>query len=342
MKVIEIINDDLAWDRFVESSPRATAYHLFGWKAVFAESFGHRSYYLAAIDENGNWQGILPLTHMRSRLFGNFLVSLPFVNYGGVVCNSVLANEQLVKEAERIRHACGATHVELRQLDHLANDLPTKKHKVTMMLDLIASIEDTWKAFDPKLRNQIRKAQKQGLRFELGRLNLLDDFYGVFARNMRDLGTPVYAKKFFSNVLEEFPDSTAIGAVYYQEKCVASGFASWLGGHVDIPWASSLREYNAVCPNHMLYWELIRFAIDSGFTTFDFGRSTRDEGTYNFKKTWGARPVQLNWQYLMDKTAVMPELSPRNPRFQVAIRVWRTLPVPITNLLGPLIVRNIP
>jgi FemAB-related protein (PEP-CTERM system-associated) len=279
---------------------------------------------------------------MRSLIFGNFLVSLPFVNYGGLLCETEAAAALLISEAEKIRRACGATHVELRHVEPGPGNLPAKQHKVTMILKLASSAEDQWKAFDPKLRNQIRKAQKSELLFRRGRLDLIDAFYEVFARNMRDLGTPVYSIKFFRNVLEAFPDTTTIGAVLKEGKVIAAGIASWFKGRLEVPWASSIKDYKALCPNHMLYWEAIRFSIEQGFREFDFGRSTPNEGTYNFKKQWGAVPIQLSWEYLMDEHGSMSELNPGNPKYQAAIRFWRCLPVSLTKLIGPPIVRNIP
>lgn len=342
MKVVTVESGNVEWDSFVRASDGATAYHCFGWKAVITGSFGHPCHYLAAIDDNGEWQGILPLVHMRSRIFGNFLVSLPFVNYGGVLCKNEAVAALLLDEAEKIRRSCGATYVELRHVARRSESLPTKQHKVTMVLKLAGSADDQWKVFDPKLRNQIRKAQKSGLQFKHGRLDLIDGFYEVFARNMRDLGTPVYAKQFFRHVMETFPDTTAIIAVLHDGKMIAAGLASWFKGRIEIPWASSIRDYKAFCPNHMLYWEAIRFAIERGFGEFDFGRSTPNEGTYNFKKQWGALPIPLNWQYLMDEHGHLPELNPSNPKYQLAIRVWQRLPVSLTKVLGPRIVRNIP
>ena len=342
MKVVTVQNRRAEWDSFVHACDDATAYHRFDWKAVFSKSFGHPCHYLAAIDDHGEWQGILPLVHMRSRIFGNFMVSLPFVNYGGLLCQNEAVAALLLEEAEKLRRSCGATHVELRHIARRPENLPTKRHKVTMVLKLAGSADDQWKVFDPKLRNQIRKAQKNGLEFRHGRLDLIDGFYEVFARNMRDLGTPVYAKQFFRHVMETFPDTTAILVVMHEGKMIAAGLASWFKGRIEIPWASSIKDYKTFCPNHMLYWEAIRFAIEHGFGEFDFGRSTPNEGTYNFKKQWGALPITLNWQYLLDEQGQIPELNPSNPKYQLAIRVWQCLPVAVSKLFGPLIVRNIP
>lgn len=347
MKIVSINTQTEAnyWDSLVQSSQNATSYHQAAWKSVISKSFGHDCHYLAAIDDKGQWQGILPLVHMRSRIFGNFLVSIPFVNFGGLLYKEELAAKLLLDEAEQLRRSFGATYVELRHLEHGFEGLPTKQHKVTMILELDSDMDSQWKSFKSEVRNRIRKAQKSGLQVVIGHLELLDGFYEAFARNMRDLGTPVYAKKFFRNVLEAFPNTTRIFAVSHEGRIIGAAIAYWFRNTFEIPWVSSIRDYMALCPNNMLYWEAIQYAITHGFKRFDFGRSTLHEGhdgTYNYKKQWGALPVQLHWQYLMDSGGRMPELNPENPKYQAAIRVWQHLPVPLTKVLGPLIVRNIP
>ena len=342
MKVMLVDSQLRAWDSFVQSVGDATSYHQFRWKTVITRSFGHPCHYLGVVDNNGDWQGVLPLVHMRSKLFGNFLISVPFVNYGGLLYKNDSAKELLLDEAERLRSALGATHVELRHAGRNLRGIQTRQNKVSMFLDLAPDVESQWRAFNAKLRNQIRKAEKSGLQFAVGHLELLDGFYAVFARNMRDLGTPVYGKSFFRNILEVFPDSTNIFAVYHETRMIAAGIGSWFKNTLEIPWASSISDYKMLCPNNMLYWGAIRFAIGKGLNRLDFGRSTPHEGTYHFKKQWGAQPVQLYWQYLMDSHKTMPDLSPSNPKYQAAIRIWQRLPLPATRVLGPMIVRNIP
>uniref|UniRef100_C6DZX1 FemAB-related protein, PEP-CTERM system-associated n=1 Tax=Geobacter sp. (strain M21) TaxID=443144 RepID=C6DZX1_GEOSM len=334
--------DPSRWDAYVDSMPAATSYHLSAWGKIIGESFGHRTHYLAAVDQAGEIAGVLPLVHMKSALFGSFLVSVPFVNYGGLLCRDRGCEKALLREADELRRSCGAEHVELRHLGAGIEGLPSREHKVTMMLALSEDPDAQWANFNAKLRNQIRKAQKSGLSFRTGGVELLDDFYDVFARNMRDLGTPVYGKEFFANVLGSLPRATRIAAVQLQGKVVAAGILSRYKKSMEMPWASSIAEYKTLCPNNLLYWESIRFAIAEGCASFDFGRSTPNEGTYNFKKQWGAEPVQLYWQYLLEKGKALPELNPKNPKFQAAIAVWKRLPVGLTRLIGPAIVRNIP
>ncbi len=334
--------DGRDWDGYVSAHPSATNYHLFGWRAVIAESFHHPTYYLTARDGAGKIVGVLPLVHMRSALFGSFLISVPFVNYGGLLVSNPAAIPALLAEAELILGETGASHLELRHLDWQHPGLTTKSHKVTMLLPLAESVADQWKLFNPKLRNQIRKAEKSGLAVVEGGIELLDGFYEVFCRNMRDLGTPVYGRNFFAHVLTEFPTTTRIFTVMLDRQVVAAGLASWSKGVFEIPWASSNRDYKALCPNNILYWRAISAAIEQGFTTFDFGRSTPNEGTYNFKKQWGAQAVPLFWQYLLPAGRELPELNPKNPKFALFIKIWQRLPLWLTNTLGPKIVRSIP
>ena len=343
MKVITVSSaaEAIQWDAYVRSSVVAKGCHQYGWRSVFVKSYRHPCHYLAAIAPTGKWRGILPLVHVNSKIFGNNLVSLPFVNHGGLLCDEDLAGTMLLEAAEKLRGSCGAASVELRHVSRTSDELPTKKHKVTMVLEMASDIDSQWRAFDSKLRNQIRKAEKSDLRAAEGRLELLDGFYEVLARNMRDLGSPVHSKAFFRNVLEEFPGSTKILAVYLNRKMIAAGIVSWFGDVIEIPWASSNRDYNSFCPNNLLYWSAIRFAMGRGLKRFDFGRSTPNEGTYNFKKQWGALPVQLNWQYLVGERDGVLKMDSSDRKYATAIAVWQRLPVLLTKIIGPSIRRSI-
>jgi len=334
--------DGTTWDAFVASHQDSTNYHQFGWRKIVENSFGHRTYYLTARNTENDICGILPLVHMKSRLFGSFLVSLPFFNYGGLLFTESNAGEALLNNAGTVLNEVCADYMELRHMYTRQHGLATKQHKVTMILDLESDDETQWKAFDAKVRNQVRKAEKSGLTSITGHLELLDGFYEVFCRNMRDLGTPVYGKVFFRNILETFPDTTRIISVVLKGKTVASGIMTWFKDTLEVPWASSISDYREMCPNNQLYWEAIRFAIRNGARKFDFGRSTPGEGTFRFKKQWGAEPVPLYWQYLLRDGDHLPELNPKNPKYELAIKVWQRLPLSVTNILGPWLVKDIP
>lgn len=334
-------SDRQAWDDYIANQSAATNYHRYGWRGVIERSFQHSCYYLAARN-NGCIAGVLPLVLMKSRLFGCFLVSLPFFNYGGLLCQNQDVGDALLLAAESLRQELGAEHVELRHAAPWPADLPAKRHKVCMAMQLAGDAESQWHGFNAKLRNQIRKSEKCGLTVTTGSNDLLQDFYTVFIRNMRDLGTPVYARKFFAEVLAAFPMDSTIIAVHLKGKPIAAGLTVRFRDTLEIPWASSIRDYNTLCPNNLLYWTALQHALTIGCTRFDFGRSTPGEGTYKFKEQWGCKPLQLNWQYLLPEGASLPELNNKNPKFAMAIKLWQKLPLTVTSILGPHIVKNIP
>jgi len=199
-----------------------------------------------------------------------------------------------------------------------------------------------WDKIDRKVRNQIRKAEKSQLVGHRGGAELIPEFYSVFARNMRDLGTPVYARQFFEQVLRAFPDRARIVVVRLKDKPVAAALTYRTNTTVEVPWASSIREFNSLCPNHLLYWTVIQAAVAEGCEALDFGRSTPNEGTYKFKEQWGASPVQLHWEYCLPEGAPLPDQSPKNPKFRFAIAAWKNCPLWLANAIGPRIVKLLP
>lgn len=329
------------WDGYVLRSGHTTAYHLTAWKDIIEEVFGHKAYYLMA-KENGNIAGILPLVFMKSLLFGRFLVSLPFFNYGGICAKSSDIEQALLAEAIVLARREAASHIELRHADKGQLGLPEKTTKVAMVLDLPSSAEALWLGFKAKLRNQIRRAEREGMEVQCAGPEGVDGFYEVFAANMRDLGTPVYSKHFFSAILKAFPKSTKIVTVFHRKQPVASGFLVEFKERVEIPWASSLRKYNALAPNMLLYWHALKLSCEGGYRQFDFGRCSIDSTTYKFKEQWGAKPVQLYWQYWLSEGRPLPELNPSNQKYRLAIQLWKRIPLQITQLIGPTIVKNIP
>jgi len=334
--------DREAWQAYVGAHRAATGYHDWAWLEVIARSFGHEPVALVAERAGAGTTrlaGVLPLIHIRSRLFGRSMTSLPFLNYGGVLADASGVERALVDAAHAAAAERGCRHVELRHIERRFADLPCRQHKVAMHLELV---EGLWDRFDRKVRNQVRKARKSGLEAERGGAGLLDEFYRVFARNMRDLGTPVYARRFFDEVLGAFPDRTQVIVVRREGEPVAAGISYRSRDMVEVPWASSVREYNALCPNHLLYWTIIEAAAADGCRVLDFGRSTPGEGTFKFKEQWGAIPVPLTWEYVLLQGERVPDQSPKNPKFRLAIATWQRLPLWVANMAGPRIVRGIP
>jgi FemAB-related protein (PEP-CTERM system-associated) len=308
---------------------------------VVRKAFGHRTLYLSA-ERNGVVVGVLPLVFFTSRLFGRSTVSMPFLNYGGVLADDGDVERALLDRAIAETRTAGGASLELRHTRQLFPELAAKQHKVAMTLGLEGTPERQWEQLDRKIRNQVRKAEKSGLTVQCGGSELVRDFYAVFARNMRDLGTPVYGVRFFEEVLGTFADRARVLLVSTHQHPVAASIVLWHGTSMEVPWASALREYNPLCPNVLLYWHMLRFAIERRCTVFDFGRSTPNEGTFHFKRQWGAEPQPLVWEYWMADGRPVPDLSPKNPKFSAAIKAWQRLPVRVATLLGPHIVRHIP
>lgn len=330
--------DERAWETYVTAHPESTGYHSWGWQRVFKRAFGHDSIYLVA-KHDGRIVGALPLVFIKSSIFGRSLTSMAFLNYGGIIADTEAVGRALLSAAADTARRLGCHHVELRHFERQFPDLPCREHKVTMCLPLEGV---TWDTLDRKVRNQIRKAQKSELTAIRGGRELLDEFYAVFARNMRDLGTPVYSRRLFEGVLAQFPERAALHVVRLGSQAVAGGLTFRTDGRVEVPWASSVRDYNALCPNHLLYWSVIESAIGSGATLMDFGRSTPNEGTFKFKEQWGARPVPLHWEYVLPGGGTLPAIAAGNPKFRLMVEGWKRLPLSVASRLGPSIVRGIP
>jgi FemAB-related protein (PEP-CTERM system-associated) len=330
------------WDEFVSRAADAELYHQWGWRAIIERTFGHETHYLVARGDGGETRGVLPLVRLKSRLFGDFLVSLPYFNYAGVLAESPAASQALLEEAERLAHKLGVSHIELRHRGAVELALPMRDDKVAMLLNVPNGEDGLWSSFKPKLRAQIRRPEKEGATVREGGAELVDDFYAVFARNMRDLGTPVYARQFFQAIVASFPAQARIFVVDLARTPVAAGLVLAHRKTLEIPWASSLREANPAGVNMLLYWSVLRYAAARGFRRFDFGRSSKDSGTYRFKLQWGAQPEPLKWHYWLRGGGAVPQLTPHNPKYRLAVAAWRKLPVSVANLLGPHIVKNLP
>jgi serine/alanine adding enzyme len=338
------------WDGYVATHPDASGYHQWCWRGLFERVFGHETIYLVAragelgADARADQDaivGVLPLVHVRSVVFGKSLVSLPFVNYGGILADDEVAARLLVDAARAEAERRGALCVEFRHTRRMFAELPVKQHKVAMLLALPGDVEAAWKGFDNKVRNQVRKAERSQFEILTGGAELVDDFYAVFARNMRDLGTPVYSRRLFEEVAGNIPESQVF-SIRLGGRPVAGGLTIGYRRSVENPWASSLREHRALNPNMLLYWSMLQDAIRRGYGQFDFGRSTPHEGTYQFKKQWGAQDSPFFWEYVLKSGAALPDHSPKNSRFSLAVSVWQRLPLWIANTAGPRIVRNIP
>lgn len=329
------------WNAYVNTNPDSSLYHRAEWKDLIQNVFGHDSYYFYACNGNNEIVGILPLVRLKSKLFGDFMVSMPYFNYGGAVANSLLIEQKLLDEANAFARKLGVNHIEYR--DDIAREgLEARTEKVNMILSLPDSSDILWDSFSSKLRSQIKRPMREATDTVIGNTECLDDFYAVFSRNMRDLGTPVYGKDFFRNILKTFPHNSKIVIIRLNNKPVAAAFLLGNNNMLEIPWASTIKDVNHLSINMLLYWEVLKFAIEKQYRTFDFGRSSKDAGTYRFKQQWGAKEKQMYWHYWLPDSARLPELNPSNPKYALVIGVWKRLPVFVTKWLGPFIVKNLP
>ena len=339
---IGLLNDELdEWNTYVSKNAAASLYHRAEWRNLIRDSFGHESFYFMARNESQGITGILPLVRLRSRLFGDYMVSMPYFNYGGAIADHQVIEQQLMNVANEHAGKLGIAHIEYRD-DIPRPGLPERSDKVSMILPLPDSDEILWNGFTSKLRSQIRRPLKENPTIVSAGKDCLDDFYAVFSRNMRDLGTPVYSKEFFMSILDYFPQESGIIVVLLDRKPVAAAFLIGHGDTLEIPWASAIRDVNKLSINMLLYWEVLKTAIKSGYSRFDFGRSSKDSGTYRLKRQWGATPVQLHWHYWIRDNGELPNLNPSNPKYAPLISIWKRLPLSVTRLLGPMIVKNLP
>jgi serine/alanine adding enzyme len=333
-------NEYDAWNDYVESNPAASLYHRAEWRELIKKTFGHECCHFYAT-VNKQVVGVLPLVRLKSTLFGDFMVSMPYFNYGGAIANNLVIEQKLMDAANNHANSIGTGHVEYRD-DIVRSSLPARTDKVNMLLSLPDTEDDLWNTFSSKLRSQIKRAQREEAQVNSGGAERLADFYTVFARNMRDLGTPVYGKAFFNNIMHTFPENSTIVTVQHEGRPVAAAFLLGHKGILEIPWASTIKDVNHLSINMLLYWEVLKFAIENRYSYFDFGRSSKDSGTFRFKQQWGAKPKQLHWHYWLPENVEMPKFNPENPRYALAISIWKKLPVFLTKLLGPYIVRNLP
>jgi FemAB-related protein (PEP-CTERM system-associated) len=340
MKTEFFINPS-CWDAYVNSRPDASVYHRWYWGQVVEQTYGHKAYYLAAT-EGETVLGALPLVFVKSRIFGDFLVSTPFSSYGGVLSNTPEARSLLLKTAVELAQELGARHVELRQGDPCEVGWKETSAKVRMEVELPGSAEQLWKRLSTGMRNKVRNAQKNKLEIEWHAQEAVGEFYSVFAKNMRDLGTPVYPKIWFENLCRQFTNQVRIIIVRDGKEAAAAGFVTLFRDVAEFPWSASLRESRKKYSAVLMYWALLEWALQNGYRRVDLGRCTPGSGTYEFKRHWPCKEIPLRWYYWLSTGATLPALRPENPRYRWATQVWRKLPVPLANWLGPRVVRAIP
>jgi len=328
------------WDAAVHAGAGWTHFHGWGWKAVIERVFGHECTYLAARDDTGRVAGVLPLVRAKSLVFGDYLVSMPFLNYGGPL-GTEPAVRALVAHAVSLARDCRVDLLELRSRERLALDLPVSHRKITCLLDLSAGdSEGVWQRLSSNVRRKVRRAQKERVSVRFG-LDQASAFYQVFSQHMRDLGTPTLPRQLFETIAEQFPEDTWFGCAYYEGRPVAAGCGFQWGGEFELTWVSALQQYHRIYANMLLYWAFIERAANQKLSLFNFGRCTPGGGTHHFKQQWGSRDVALMWyQLVAGRRNATP--SPHESAFAWGPSVWKRLPLAVANALGPSIARLIP
>jgi len=330
-----------AWNAFVRGSAGASVFHLHEWKRVIRATYGHEAHYLTA-EREGAVRGVLPLFLIDSRLFGRSLVSLPYADYGGIVANDDAdAAHGLLEAALALGEELGAEYLLLRQTpaERIATTAPraeTYAGKVTMLLELSPDPQTMLSRLPGERRNRIRKTQRQGLGARWAGVEAVDGFYGVFAENMRDLGSPVHSKTLFVEILRALGDEHAkLLVVEHEGRIIGAAMCLFFGATAMVPWVSSLRSHFRMYPNVLLYWTALEYACERGCRIFDFGRSSPGSGTYEFKRQWGARAVELPWLVVPFAGHDVPSFGQDGLKERLLISCWKRLPLPVTRFLGP-------
>jgi FemAB-related protein (PEP-CTERM system-associated) len=342
--ITECHNNSSSWDNYVNNNQYSSIYHRFGWKRVIEKTFNHSSYFIAA-EKDYKICGVLPLFLIKSRIFGSYLVSLPFIDSSGILADTQNIASLLCKKAIELSQNNQVDYLELRNPVKIEHDnLVTATHKANFILPIAVGPDFLWKkVFHENIRNKVRKAIKSNLYVELGNDSyFINNFYNIFSNNMRYLGTPVYSKNYFVNIVNEFPQNILIFLVYLKDKVIGGKVVLLFRDTVYFIYHSSTREYAKLAPNNLLYWRAIEYACQNGYAYCNMGRSNKESGPYNFKKQWGGEARQLYWQYYLNKGDQIPNLSPSNPKFSLAIDVWKRLPLWLTQLIGPQIAKYIP
>ncbi len=333
------------WNKYVLSQKDATIFHLTNWMKVIEETYRHEPIYLYVKDEKDNLRGILPLFYIKSPkfFFGKILASCPFTSFGGIIAENEESKSILLKEAEYYSILRNVNYTEIKNKDEikkLPENWNTKQLYFTLFLDISQGSESVWKNWRDKTRNDVRKAIKSGITIERGK-HLLDDFYNIWLIDMKRLGTPPHSKTLFENILKYFPENAEIFAAKLSGKVVGAILALGINGIFHSYASVSLIDYRKQKPNELLYWNIVQYAIDKKYKYLDFGRSTIDSGTFKFKKHLNGEPIPLHYYYYLNKIKKMPNIHQDNKNFKLLINLWQLLPIKMTELVGPHLIKYV-
>jgi FemAB-related protein (PEP-CTERM system-associated) len=327
------------WDDFVQASSTATFFHRAAWKTIVERSFGHRTYF-SYVEENGKVRGVLPLVHVRSRLFGNSLVSTAFGVYGGPAAETAAAADLLDRHALALAEELDVDHVEYRSQSRTRVDWACKDSVyATFRRPISGDPDENLRAVPRKQRAVIRKSLAAGLTSSIDAD--MRDFYRVYAESVRNLGTPVFAYRYLRQIKEAFGDACEILTVRADGR-VVSGVVTFRFRDTVLPfYAGGTPDARRLGAFDFMYWDVMRRAGLAGYRSFDFGRSKRGTGAFAFKTNWGFEPDALCYEYYLRRGTVVPDLSPLNPKYKIFINLWRRLPLSVANRVGPALARSL-
>ena len=331
-------SDTDRWDAYVNEAPSATFFHRAGWKTVLEKALGHRTRFLYA-ERDGAIEGVLPLAQVKSLLFGNSLISLPFCVYGGIVASSEEVATTLREAACRLADELGVDALELRNMEPSGQDWPSKDLYVTFRKEIDPDPDANLKAIPRKQRAMVRKGIKAGLVGEedAGWQRL----YRIYSESVRNLGTPVFPAKLFRVLREVFGNDCRALMITHEGQDIAGVMSFYFRDQVLPYYGGSIALARSLKGNDFMCWELMRRSAEEGIRIFDYGRSKEGTGSYSFKKNWGFTPEPLHYEYYLVKSGAIPEVNPINPKYQLFIKAWKKLPLPVANFVGPFLARNL-
>lgn len=331
--------DEARWDAFVDACPEATFFHRIGWRAIFEDVLRHRCHYLIA-ERAGAIAGVLPLAEVKSRLFGHALASLPHCVYGGPAAADAAAANALVDAAVDLAHNLRVEHLELRNRTVLRAEWPRQDLYVTFRKSLVADAEANLLAIPRKQRAMVRKGIARGLTSSIDATT--ERFFDLYADNMHRHGTPPMARRWFERVAEAFGPACEVLTVSDPSGNPVSSVMSFYFRDEVLPYyAGDALAARELAANDFKYWELMRRACERGLEVFDYGRSKRGTGSFDFKKNWGFEPASLAYEYFLLNGSEVPQNNPLNPKYRALIATWRRLPRPLVNAIGPWLARNL-
>ncbi len=339
LKVVELADTEFVrWDAFVATCPEATFFHRAGWKTVLESAFGHSTHYLY-VERDGEIEGLLPLAQVKSWLFGNTLSSLPFCVYGGILASNDEARSTLREAACQLARRLKVDALEMRNIHPSGEDWPTKMLYATFRKEIDADAEVNLKAIPRKQRAMVRKGIEAGLISETdaGWQRL----YRVYAESVRNLGTPVFPARYFRILREVFQSDCDVLMITDGQHDIAGVMSFYFKDQVLPYYGGSLEQARVLKGNDFMYWELMRRSGEQGIRIFDYGRSKKGTGPYNFKKNWGFTPEPLAYEYFLVNAADVPDVNPLNPKYRLFVNSWKKLPLPVANFVGPFLARNL-